>query len=367
LLLELLVAVAAACGLTVFLAIIIIIADATIANYGTVTITINDEKEYAVQGGRPILAALKDEEIFIPSACGGRGSCGLCRARIAEGAGDFLPTELPWLSEGEKADGVRLTCQVKAKRDVVMYLPEEVLSLRQYVTRVERIRDLTYDIKEVTLRLVEPPEIEFRAGQFVQFEVPEYELTSEVVYRAYSMASPPSRKDAIELHVRLVPDGICTTYVHQHLKQGDRIVVNGPYGDFCLRDSDRDVLFIAGGSGMAPVRAILYDMAEKDVSRRTRYFFGARTTKDLFLVDEMRELENRLPDFRFIPALSEPDPDEPWDGETGLISDVVERHYDSLENVEAYLCGSPGMIDACIACLKKRGLAESFIFFDKFE
>ncbi|HLW22541.1 MAG TPA: FAD-binding oxidoreductase, partial [Sphaerochaetaceae bacterium] len=266
----------------------------------------------------------------------------------------------------ERSDNIRLSCQFKVKNDVAIKIPEELFSVRQFTTTVESIRDLTHDIKEVRLKLEDPPEIEMKAGQFIQFQVPEYELTDEPVYRAYSMASVPSDTNHIELEIRLVPNGICTTYVHKHLKEGDTVMVNGPYGEFFLRDTDRDIICIAGGSGMAPLKSILLDMAEHESPRTARYFFGARTGKDLFLLDEMKELEERMKDFKFIPALSEPQPEDNWTGETGLITDVVKRMAENASEAEAYLCGSPGMIDACVKVLKELGMPEERIYFDKF-
>ncbi|MGM0431732.1 MAG: NADH:ubiquinone reductase (Na(+)-transporting) subunit F [Spirochaetota bacterium] len=343
-----------------------VIADATIANYGEVKVTINNDKELVVKGGQPLLRALGSEGIFIPSACGGRGSCGLCKVKVNEGAGQYLPTELPWLSEEERSQNIRLSCQIKVKTDIDIEIPEELFNVRQFTATVESLRDLTHDIKEVLLKLKDPPEINMNAGQFIQFQVPEYELTDEPVYRAYSIASVPSDKEHIELEVRLVPNGICTTYVHNYLKEGEEVLFNGPYGDFYLRDTQRPMICIAGGSGMAPLKSILLDMAEKGVDREVHYFFGARSKRDLFLVDEMRELENKLPNFTFIPALSEPAEDDQWEGEVGLITDVVAKYVEDGSQSEAYLCGSPGMIDACIKVLKDKSVPEENIFFDKF-
>lgn len=365
-LIDWLIGLGVACAITGLLTVIILVCEATIANYGQVRVTVNGEKELVADGGRPLLGLLKDHGIFIPSACGGRGSCGLCKLKTVSGGGQPLPTELPWLSPREKADGIRLSCQFKVKADLSIQIPEELFKVRQYRTRVDSIRDLTHDIKEVVFRLPEGETIDLRAGQFVQVEVPPYELTDEPVYRAYSVSSSPSLKDRVELEIRLVPNGICTTYVHRYLKVGDEMTLNGPYGDFFLRESGRDIVFIAGGSGMAPIKAILHQMAETGCTRRARYFFGARTVKDLFLVDEMRAFERKLPDFRFVPALSAPETGVPWDGETGLITEVVDRQVASGDNLEAYLCGSPGMIDACIAVLKKKGVPTSLIYFDKF-
>jgi Na+-transporting NADH:ubiquinone oxidoreductase subunit F len=361
-----LVAVGAMAALGTALAILMVIADLTLGNYGEIKITVNDSKELVAEGGRPLLSTLMGEKLFIPSACGGRGSCGFCKVKVTSDVGDYLATELPWITEEEKKENVRLSCQIKAKKDLSIWIPEELFNVKEYRTRVEKIRDLTHDIKELTLKLLEPAEISFRAGQYVQFQTPEYELSSESVYRAYSCSSNPSRKDAVELEVRLVPNGICTTFVFQYMKEGDEITINGPYGDFFLRDTERDIVFIAGGSGMAPIKSILSDMVEKGSTRKATYFFGAVSKRDLFLVEEMRELEKKLPNFKYVPALSGPKPEDNWDGETGLITEVLDRCLDSGENVEAYLCGSPGMIDASIAVLTKKGIPEELVYYDKF-
>ena len=250
--------VGTAAAIAAVLALVMAIADATIANYGEVKISINDgSKELTVDGGRSLLSTLTSEGIFIPSACGGRGSCGLCKLAVKSGAGEYAPTELPWITEADRKANVRLSCQVKVKREMQIVVPEELFSIKEYQTTVASIRDLTYDIKEVTLKLKDSQALDFKAGHYVQFVVPAYELTPDPVYRAYSISSSPSRKDAVELEVRLVPNGICTTYVFQHLKVGDSVNINGPYGEFHLRDSDRDILFVAGGSGMAPIKSIL--------------------------------------------------------------------------------------------------------------
>ncbi len=362
-----LIGVGTAAAIAAALAVLLAVADATIANYGQVSISINEgSKELTVDGGRPLLSTLTAEGIFIPSACGGRGSCGLCKLAVKGGAGEYAPTELPWITEADRQASVRLSCQVKVKRDMQIAVPEELFSIKQYETYVASIRDLTYDIKEVTLKLKDSQALEFKAGRYVQFVVPAYELTPDPVYRAYSISSSPSRKKEVELEIRLVPNGICTTYVFQHLKVRDTVNINGPYGDFHLRDSDRDIIFVAGGSGMAPIKSILLDMLERGIRRKATYFFGARAVRDLFLVEEMKELEQKLPGFRFVPALSNPEPADNWQGEKGLITEVLSRHFQQLDHHEAYLCGSPGMIDASIKVFKSKGMPEELIFFDKF-
>lgn len=364
---DVLIAVAGVCGIAFFLTILILIVDATIGDYGVCVVDINDgEKELNVQGGRSLLSSLSSEGVFIPSACGGKGSCGLCKLKVTDGFGDYLPTELPWISEEEKKENIRLSCQLKVKNDVSIVVPAEYFSVKQFETVVESITDLTHDIKGLRLRLLDPKEMDFVAGQFIQFQVPEYELTDEEVYRAYSIASPPSRKDAIDLIIRYVPNGICTTYVHKYLKEGENVTINGPYGDFQLRDTDSDIIFVAGGSGMAPIKSILFDMRENDNQRVANYFFGALSLKDMYDLDVMKELEDDLANFKFIPALSKPEEDDQWTGETGLITDVLDKHLENGENKEAYLCGSPGMIDACVEVLVNNGIPEERIYYDKF-
>ncbi len=363
---ELLIAVGVVCALNIVLAALLLLAEATIGNYGPCTVTVNDTKKLTVDGGRSLLATLKEERIFIPSACGGRGSCGLCKVTVTDGGGPLLPTELPWLSPEELKAQVRLACQVKVKRDLQIRIPESLFNVRQYQTEVVGLVDLTHDIKQVTLKLKDPAEITFVAGQFIQFEVPPYALTDEPVYRAYSVSSCPDQKGLIELEIRYVPNGICTTYVHQHLKVGDAVTINGPYGEFRLSDTDREMICIAGGSGMAPIKSILLDMERMGSARKCRYFFGARSRRDLFLLDEMRRLEDKLADFRFTPSLSSPPPEDAWDGESGLITETVSRYVKDASEAEAYLCGSPLMVEACVKVLKEKGMPEDRIYYDKF-
>lgn len=363
---PLLIAVGVLCVMNIGLALLLVLADALITDTDDRVITINGSKKVTVAGGRPLLTALKDQQIFIPSACGGRGSCGLCKVTVLEGGGPLLPTETPWLTPDEQKNQVRLSCQLKVRRDLSIRIPEALFNVRQYQAEVTAITDLTHDIKLVTLQLIDPATITFTSGQYVQIEVPPYELTDETVYRAYSVASDPIGTGRIELEIRYVPNGICTTYVHRHLKVGDRLTLNGPYGEFGLRPTDREIICIAGGSGMAPIRAILLEMARTRNPRPCRYFFGARAKRDLFQVDEMRRLEGEIPNFRFIPALSAADPEDHWEGETGLITEVVGRHVPDASQAEAYLCGSPLMIDACIKVLREKGMPETSIFFDKF-
>jgi Na+-transporting NADH:ubiquinone oxidoreductase subunit F len=365
---EILTAAIGLCGISLALTLLILAVDATLGNYGECRITINgDAKSVSVRGGQSLLSSLGSVGIFIPSACGGKGSCGLCKLRVVSGTDEEpLPTELPWLTPEEVRKRIRLSCQVKVRGDLSIEIPDEYFSVREYRCVVESLKDLTHDIKEVRLRLKEPDSIEFKAGQFIQLRTPVYKLSRQEVYRAYSISSPPSDRSLVELEIRLVPNGICTTYVHRFLKEGEEMLINGPHGDFHLRPTEADIVFVAGGSGMAPIKSILLDMRERGSRRNATYFFGALSKRDLFQVETMRQLESEMPTFRFVPALSRPTPEDGWNGETGLITDVIARTFSLRRETEAYLCGSPGMIDACVRVLRDKGIPEERIYYDKF-
>ena len=355
------------CAICGVLALLLVIADRYLNDYGVCKISINDgSKELEVAGGESLLGTLGGEKIFIPSACGGRGSCGLCKLTVLEGAPPVLPTEEPHLTAEEKKNNVRLSCQIKVREDMRIEIPEELFAIKEYEAVCESIKDLTHDIKHVRFKLEDPAEIKFTPGQYIQLECPAYKLTPEPVYRAYSMATDPKDKTHIDTVIRLVPNGICTTWVFEYLTEGTRTKLNGPYGDFKLSENDKEMIFIAGGSGMAPFLSILKQMEYAEDSRKCTYFFGALSKKDLFCLDEMKAFEEKLPNFTFVPALSQPAEDDDWDGETGLITEVVGAHYEDCSDKEAYLCGSPGMIDACLKVLTDRGLPEEGIFYDKF-
>ncbi len=278
----------------------------------------------------------------------------------------MLPTEEPYLTDEEIAEGVRLSCQVKVKHDLAISIPEELFNIEQYQARIERITRMTHDIKEFRFILQEPKVMEFKAGQYVQIDSKPYAGMQEQVSRAYSISSVPSETGAVELIIRLVPNGICTTFMHEHVKEGDTITMRGPFGEFYLREGADELIFIAGGSGLAPVKSLVFDILEKKLDKQMTFFFGAVTKKDLYYVELFRDLEKRYGNFRYIPALSNPAPEDNWDGEVGLITDVVAKFVETPANKQAYLCGSPGMINACINVLNGIGLTEDEIFFDKF-
>jgi Na+-transporting NADH:ubiquinone oxidoreductase subunit F len=360
--------VAALSALNGFLAWLLVLAEKWLADYGECTIRINGERSVRVRGGLSLLSALAGEKIFLPSACGGRGTCAFCKCKVTEGAGPLLPTELPMLNKKERAGHVRLSCQVKVKRDLSVEIPESLFRIREYQAEVGLIRDLTHDTKLIRLTLVDPSEILFKPGQYIQLESKPYEKIRQKVMRAYSVASPSSETKSLDLIIRLVPDGICTTWVHRHLKQGERVRFIGPMGDFCLHEGEGEIILVAGGSGMAPMVSLLAEIREKQIRRKVTYFFGALAKRDLFYLDEMHTFEKDIQDFRFVPALSSPAPDDVWNGETGLITTPL-RSYLEKENraaAQGYLCGSPGMIQACIKVMNACGISEDRIFFDPF-
>jgi Na+-transporting NADH:ubiquinone oxidoreductase subunit F len=366
-LLIVIVSAAVACGLTTVLASMLLLAERYLVSYGTCAIDVNSgSRRLEVPGGQSLLMALKDEGVFLASACGGRGTCAYCKCGIVEGGGPVGPTEQPLLTEEEIAAGVRISCQVKVRNDMRIAVPEELLAVREFRGAVERIRDLTHDIKELRIRLIEPETIDFVAGQYVQLEAPPYAGSREAVFRAYSISSPPHEKDGIELIIRLVPGGICTTWVFEHLREGDEVTLTGPFGDFRLSETDREMVWVAGGSGMAPFWSMIRHMKHADITRRCRYFFGAVRKRDMFFVDELTEMAKEMPSFEFVPALSDVGAGEQWSGERGLITEVVDRHVDGADGREGYLCGSPGMCDAAIKVLTGKGFPEDRIFFDKF-
>ena len=354
------------CATGVVLAILLILAERRILNYGVCTIDINEgKKKIDLNGGGSLLAGLAENGIYIPSACGGRGSCAYCKLKIHSGGGAVGPVELPSLSESEMENNVRLSCQVKVRGAMSISVPDEFFSVRKFRAKVAGKRALTHDIIELKMELVEPREIDFTAGQYVQLESRKYK-GRESVNRAYSISSLPSEKGFVELMIRRVPEGICTTWVFDYLKEGDEISFSGPYGDFRLTDSGAPAIFIAGGSGMAPIWSILRDMRERGDSRKSAYFFGALTSADLFYTEELKKLESETGTFSYIPALSGEKEGSGWIGERGLITDVVKRILPDLTGYEAYLCGSPGMIDACIKVLTESGIPADRIFYDKF-
>lgn len=366
-LVSILSAIAFLAALTLILALMLLFAERRILNYGPCTLDINNgRKAFVVNGGSSLLSSLAENEVFIPSACGGRGSCAYCKVRVLEGGGMIGPVEEPYLSPQEQKDHVRLSCQVKVRRDIKLAIPEELFLARRFQGRLVHKRPLTYDILELRIALRQPESIEFTAGQYIQLESKEY-AGREAVMRAYSLSSIPSDQDHVEVIIRKMPEGICTTWVFDHLQPEEEVFLSGPYGQFQLTDTRAPAVFLAGGSGMAPIWSILREMRERGDDRQALYFFSGRNQEDLFFTEELFALEKELPNFRYIPCLTREPEDSDWTGERGRIPAILPRYIPDAAAFEAYLCGSANLIDACVAALRQAGISEDNVFYDKFE
>jgi Na+-transporting NADH:ubiquinone oxidoreductase subunit F len=350
-------------GLTVALAAMLMIAERLLINYVICKLDINaGEKPLEVAGGQTLLSSLYANEIFIPSACGGQGTCGHCKITVLSGGGPVLPTETPLLTRKEIRSNIRLACQVKIREDIYVRIPEELLNVRMFTSTVESSIDLTYDMKEIRLRLQEPAEISHRPGQYVQVQAPSPEGP---VFRAYSISSPVYEPNIIQLVVRLVPGGIGSTYLH-NVQPGDTVYFTGPYGEFWLNeDPSVEIVCVGGGCGIAPMRNIILSLYEKWPERVCWLFFGCRTTRDIFYLKEWEEFSKKHPNFHVIYALSdELEEGEKWDGETGFIHLSADKHLESGVSRQAFLCGPPLMIEAVTRVLKEKGTDD--IFYDEF-
>lgn len=354
-------------GITGFLALLLSIAQNTIGNYGEKQIKINEEKEITVDGGNSLLSGLIDNEIFIPSACGGKGSCGYCKCKVTAGGGEILPTETGLVTPQEAKEGIRLSCQVKVKEDLKIEIPEEYLSLKQYETKVVDLDNVTDIIRHVTLQLPEGEEMTFKPGQYIQLLAPEYEGNDEEVYRAYSLASTNSWKDKIQLFIGYVPEGVATTYVHHHLNIGDEATIIGPFGHFFYQeDSDREIIMIGNNTGLAPLMSIIRHMRENKIDRKATLYTNAKDEQELYIMKELDEVKKELPNFDYVMAMSSVPDGVEWDGYVGYATDLVKENH-NLSECEAYLCGSPVLLDIIVKMLTENGMDEKHIHYDKFQ
>lgn len=352
-------------GLTIALAIWLMISEHLLVNYGICKLDINTgEKPLEVEGGRTLLSTLYANEIFIPSACGGKGTCGHCKITVTAGGGPVLPTETPYLTRKEIRSNLRLACQVKIREDIYVRIPSDLLNVKMFTSTVKSIVDLTHDIKEIRLRLEEPDQISHRPGQYVQVQAPSL---GEPVFRAYSISSPVYESNLVELIVRLIPGGIGSTYLH-NLQAGETVNFTGPYGEFVLNeDPSVEIVCVGGGCGMAPMKNIIYTIYNKWSDRSCWLFFGCRTTKDVFYLEQFEQLTKQHPNFHVIYALSDKlEPGEEWNGETGFIHLAVDKYLKAGIVRQAFLCGPPLMIEAVTRVLKEKGLESENIFYDEF-
>ncbi len=392
----------------VSLVFVLLAARRSLVATGDVTIVINDDPNNTLQtvAGGTLLGTLATNKIFIPSACGGKGTCGVCTVKVNDGGGAILPTELSHVSRGEAREGVRLSCQVKVKQDMKIEVPPEVFSVQKWTCKVWSNHNVATFIKELVLELPVGENVPFRAGGYIQIECPpgvvpyrdfqieeEYRTdwdkfdlwrytstVEEPVVRAYSMANYPEEKGVITLNVRIasppprgpegIPPGKMSSYMFS-LKPGADVVISGPFGEFFAKETDAEMLFIGGGAGMAPMRSHIFDQFFRlGTSRKISFWYGARSLREAFYVDHFDKIQAKFPNFDWQLALSEPLPEDAWKGKTGFIHQVVYDNYlrdhPAPEDVEYYLCGPPMMIKACMEMLDSLGVEPENILFDDF-
>ncbi len=392
-------------GVIVLLVIVLSIVSSRLSPAGAVTIDINDgKKQLSVPRGASLLTTLANEKIFIPSACGGGGTCAMCKCQVLEGGGSILPTETGLVKKMEQKAGTRLSCQVKVRENMKIVVPEEVLEIKKWPCTVVSNNNVATFIKEFVVNLPPGENLHFRAGGYIQIDIPKYNVrfadfevpaeycgdwekmglfnlsvkNEEETFRAYSMANHPAEGNRVMLNVRIatpprgmdVPAGIASSYIYS-LKPGDKVMISGPYGEFFAKETEREMLYIGGGAGMAPMRSHIFDLFHTQKSKRkVSFWYGARSKREIFYDDEFEAIQREFPNFKFHIALSEPMPEDNWTGPVGFIHQVVLEHYldkhpDPTE-IEYYLCGPPMMISAVKKMLNNLGVEPEMIAFDEF-
>ena len=405
--LEVILGVGMFTAIVLALVVTILLAKAKLVASGNVNIDINEgQKLLSVPTGGKLLNVLADEGIFVSSACGGGGTCAQCLVKVHEGGGEILPTEKSHISKREAAEGCRLSCQVGVKQDMTIEVPHEALETKKWRCKVRSNRNVATFIKELVLELPEGEEVAFKAGGYIQIECPPYELqyktfeieerfredwdkyklwdiiskVEEPVVRAYSMANYPGEKGIIMLNVRVAtppprapegtPPGKMSSYIF-NLKPGDEVTISGPYGEFFINDSESEMLYIGGGAGMAPLRSHIFELFKRrKTHRKVSYWYGGRSSRELFYIDQFRAIEKDFENFKFHIALSEPLPEDNWEGPVGFIHQVVLDEYlakhPAPEDIEYYLCGPPMMNQAVFKMLDSLGVEPENIRFDDF-
>ena len=392
-------------GIILVLVVGLMLASKKLAPSGPVAIDINEGgKELTVESGSTLLSSLSSEDIYLPSACGGGGTCAMCKCKVLDGGGSILPTELGHISKQEAKDGLRLACQVKVKRDLKIAIPPEILEIKKFKGTVRSNRNVATFIKELVIDLPDDMDFKFKAGGYIQIDIPEYELSfkdfkieekfhpdwnkynlwdltvknDEPCFRAYSMGNFPAEGNIVMLNVRIatppprlnVPAGIASSYIF-NLKQGDEVWISGPFGEFFAKDTDREMVYVGGGAGMAPLRSHIMDLfMTKNTGRKVSYWYGARSMREMFYQEDFEKLEKEHDNFSFHVALSEPLPEDNWNGPTGFIHTVVFEQYlkdhPDPDEIEFYLCGPPPMIAAVNKMLYDLGVEKDQIAYDEF-
>ena len=403
---DLILGVVAFSGIVIALVLVILGARSQLVSTGLVSIEINGDKDnpIKVQSGSKLLQTLADNKIFLSSACGGGGTCSQCKCQILEGGGSILPTEESHFNSREKNEGWRLSCQVAVKNDIKISVPDEVFGVKEWECEVISNDNVATFIKELVLKLPEGEEVNFRAGGYVQLEAPAYKLNykefdigkeyhddwdrfnvwdneavnNEPVIRAYSMANYPDEKGIIKFNIRIaspppgmdVPPGVMSSWTF-NLKPGDKVKVFGPFGEFFAKETQAEMVFVGGGAGMAPMRSHIFDQLLRiHTDRKITFWYGARSLKEMFYVDEFDALADKYDNFEWHVALSDPLPEDDWDGDTGFIHNVLYENYlkshDAPEDCEFYMCGPPMMNKAVIDMLLDLGVEPENIALDDF-
>lgn len=420
----------------VFLVIILVLvsvllfAKSKLSPSGPVTITVNNEKELEVESGNTLLTTLANDKLFLPSACGGGGTCAMCKCQVESGGGEILPTEAPYFTRKEIQENWRLACQVKVRQDMKIKIPEEIFGIKKWECEVVSNYNVASFIKEFVVKLPEGENLEFEAGGYIQIDVPpcvvdfkEMDITShpdlnrapddfqsewdkfglwklkmvndEPIFRAYSMANHPAEGNIVMLNIRIatppwdrakndwmaVNPGICSSYVFSR-KPGDKVTISGPYGEFFIKETNAEMLYIGGGAGMAPMRSHLFHLFHTlKTNRKVTYWYGGRSKRELFYLEHFRRIEEQFPNFQFFVALSEPAEEDNWklkkdihdkegDGFVGFVHQVVIDQYlskhEAPEDIEFYFCGPPLMNQAVLKMVDDWGVPEENVSFDDF-
>ena len=376
---------------------------------GDVNIEINEDTDNSIiaRPGSTLLSALSSRSIFLPSACGGGGTCAMCECQVVEGGGEILPTETSHISRKKAKDNWRLACQVKIKEDLKIRVPDEIFSIQKWDCIVESNNNVATFIKELVLNLPEGENLNFKAGGYIQIDIPEYQNLSfdkfdiekeyhsdwdnykiwdlvanndESVFRAYSMANHPAEGNKVMLNVRIatpppplweeVPPGLASSYIF-NLKPGDKVTISGPYGEFFIKETDREMVYIGGGAGMAPMRSHIFHLFHTlKTGRKVSFWYGARSVREMFYDDHFKKIEENFPNFTYKVALSEPMKEDNWEGYIGFIHQVLHDEYlkdhEDPTELEYYMCGPPPMINACDNMLDSLGVDREMIAYDSF-
>lgn len=396
-------------GVIMALVLILNFAGNKLLPQGEVDILINEDNDSKLKTkpGSTLLSALSNQSLFLPSACGGQGTCAMCKCQVIDGGGEILPTETAYISRSEAKNNWRLACQVKIKNDMEIKIPDEVFSIKKWDCEVVSNNSVATFIKELVIDLPKGDNLDFKAGGYIQIDIPEYSglkysnfdiekqyhpdwdqykiwdlvaNNEEPIFRAYSMANHPAEGNRVMLNVRIatpppklwndVPPGIASSYIYS-LKPGDKVTISGPYGEFFIKDTNKEMVYIGGGAGMAPMRSHLFHLFNTlKTGRKVSFWYGARSKREMFYDKEFKKIAKKFPNFKYVVALSEPLPEDKWDGATGFIHQVVNDNYLSSHEdpteLEFYMCGPPPMITACENMLFDLGVEEDQIAYDVF-